>query len=303
MEQNLILEAKGITKKYGEHVALNKVDIQVGAGSIFGLLGPNGAGKSTFIRIVNRILMPDEGSIWIKGENLSEKHVLNIGYLPEERRLYKKMKVGEQLMYFAQLRGLSNEEAKRKSKETLKEFDAQDWWNKRVEDLSKGMAQKVQFVATMLHEPDLMILDEPFSGFDPLNADLIKNQILNLKNRGASVILSTHRMESVEELCDNLVLINKSQVILQGKTSDIKQRFREHSFAIKYKGHLQTDNSFDIIELKENTDISNALIKAAPEVSNRDLIQRLSMQVELMEFAEKLPDMNEIFIRSVKDNA
>lgn len=302
MENSLILDARAITKKYGNFTALDKVDIQVPSGIIFGLLGPNGAGKSTFIRIVNRILMPDGGQILIKGEPLSEKHVLNIGYLPEERGLYKKMKVGEQLMYFSTLRGLSPIEAKRKAKEKLNDFGAKDWWDKKVEDLSKGMVQKVQFIATVLHEPDLIILDEPFSGFDPLNADLIKNEILKLRDKGASIILSTHRMESVEELCESIVLINSSKVILQGKTSEIKHRFRNHSFTIKYKGSILADNSFDIIENKETSEISTAIIKAKDGVSNKELIQKLSSQLELMEFSEELPDMNQIFIRSVKEN-
>ncbi|MCK9480294.1 MAG: ATP-binding cassette domain-containing protein [Bacteroidia bacterium] len=301
MANEFVLDARGITKRYGNFTALNKVDIQVPAGTIFGLMGPNGAGKSTFIRIVNRILMPDEGQIFIHNQPLAEKHVLNIGYLPEERGLYKKMKVGEQLLYFAQLRGLRPEEAKRKAKEKLKDFEAKDWWDKKVEDLSKGMQQKVQFVSTILHEPDLIILDEPFSGFDPLNADLIKNEIIKLKNKGASVILSTHRMESVEELCEHIVLINQSKVVLQGKTIEIKQQYREHVFTVNFRGELQANNSFEMLDLQQDESVNIATIKAQSGVSNKELIQQLVAQVELMEFKEQIPSMNQIFIRSVKE--
>lgn len=299
MEQKLVLDAQNICKNYSNHVALNNVNISVPQGSIFGLLGPNGAGKSTFIRIVNRIIYPDSGTILINNEPLSEKHVLALGYLPEERGLYKKMKVGEHLLYFAQLRGLTKSDATQKAKSKLKDFEASDWWNKKVEDLSKGMQQKVQFIATILHEPNLIILDEPFSGFDPLNADLIKNEILKLKASGCSIILSTHRMESVEELCDNIALIHKSQVILRGQTSEVKNRFRNYTFAVTYSGNLQENNLFTILEKNELTGFNSAKIKAQENVSNKELIEALLKQVELMEFREELPDMNQIFIQSV----
>jgi ABC-2 type transport system ATP-binding protein len=230
------LIAKGVTKRYTNHTALDNVDITIPENKIFGLLGPNGAGKTTFIRIINQIINADSGSISIFGEPLSDKHIGTIGYLPEERGLYKKLKVGEQLVYFAQLKGLSRKVATDKSKQWLKKFEITDWWNKKVEDLSKGMAQKVQFISTVMHEPRLIILDEPFSGFDPVNAQLITKEILELKEKGCTVIFSTHRMETVEDLCDHIALIHKSKAILEGSKKQVKETYRSNTFVVDHKG-------------------------------------------------------------------
>jgi ABC-2 type transport system ATP-binding protein len=235
---SIILEAQNVVKRYAGHTALSGVSIQVPQGSIFGLLGPNGAGKTSLIRIINQITGPDEGQIILDGERLQPKHIEVIGYLPEERGLYKKMKVGEQLLYLAQLKGMPKAEAVEKLKAWFIKFDIKGWWDKNVEDLSKGMQQKTQFIATIVHEPKLVILDEPFSGFDPINANLLKDEILALKEKGTTIIFSTHRMESVEELCDNIALINKSKVVLSGEKKEVKNRFRDNTFNLEYSGAL-----------------------------------------------------------------
>ena len=229
-----VFEAKNVAKLYSGHVALSDVSISVKKGSIFGLLGPNGAGKTSLIRIINQITHPDSGELFFNGKPLDEKHLGRIGYLPEERGLYKKMKVGEQLLYLAQLKGMPKKEALQKLKFWFERFEIQAWWEKKVEELSKGMAQKIQFIVTVLHEPELLILDEPFSGFDPINTNLIKEEILRLRENGTSIIFSTHNMESVEELCDHIALINKSKVILDGEVNEIRSRFKNHEYQIRF---------------------------------------------------------------------
>jgi ABC-2 type transport system ATP-binding protein len=292
-----ILEAHNVVKRYAEHTALNNVSIDVPKGVIFGLLGPNGAGKTSLIRIINQITGPDEGYILLNGERLKESHISKIGYLPEERGLYKKMKVGEQLLYLAQLKGLSKSDAMEKLKVWFTKFDIKSWWSKNVEDLSKGMQQKVQFVATVLHEPELIILDEPFSGFDPINADLIKNEIFELRDKGATIIFSTHRMESVEELCDHIALINKSQKVLDGAKKDIKERFKTHTFQVEYSGELKGLGAD--FELLNNTEIApdyhRANVRISPQSSVNQLVSEIIQQVELRSVGENIPTMNDIF--------
>lgn len=292
-----ILEAHNIVKQYATHRALDDVSLNVPKGSIFGLLGPNGAGKTSLIRIITQITAPDEGYIVLDGERLHSKHIAQIGYLPEERGLYKKMKVGEQLLYLAQLKGLSEREAMDKLKIWFKKFDIKTWWSKSIEDLSKGMQQKIQFVATVLHEPQLIILDEPFSGFDPINADLIKNEILELKEKGSTIIFSTHRMESVEELCDHIALINKSEKVLDGAKSEIKERFKTNTYNIKYSGELlTTSNDFEIINTEKIEDnFSSSTIKLNTGTPVNQLIRQIIDQVELRSFGENIPTMNDIF--------
>jgi ABC-2 type transport system ATP-binding protein len=296
-----ILEAQHVVKRYAEHTALNDVSIQVPQGSIFGLLGPNGAGKTSLIRIINQITAPDEGQIILNGERLQPKHIEDIGYLPEERGLYKKMKVGEQLLYLAQLKGMKKADALEKLKVWFIKFDIKDWWDKNVEDLSKGMQQKTQFIATIVHEPKLIILDEPFSGFDPINANLLKDEILELKQRGTTIIFSTHRMESVEELCDNIALINKSRVVLHGEKKEVKNRFKDNSYSVEYTGNLANENGlFEVVNTHQLEDtIMKAQIKNIQNVPVNQLVSNIISQVELKSFNENIPSFNEIFIKVV----
>ncbi|WMN07892.1 ATP-binding cassette domain-containing protein [Marivirga arenosa] len=298
-----ILTANNLNKTFHENVALHNVDLEIPKQSIFGLLGPNGAGKSTFIRIVNQIINADSGQIQINGENLSPKHVGTIGYLPEERGLYKKMKVGDQLLYLAQLKGLSRRDSVQKIKAWLERFEASDWLDKKIEDLSKGMQQKVQFISTVMHEPELIILDEPFSGFDPINANLIKDEILSLREKGSTIIFSTHRMESVEEMCDYIALINKSEKILDGKKSDIKNDFKSNQFTLIHKGNnISTNEIFNI----ENTSDAGegyhkSILKLVAESNSNQLLQELiNQKVEIVSFQEEIPSINDIFIQLVK---
>jgi ABC-2 type transport system ATP-binding protein len=302
---NILLEAKNIVKKYSEHTALNDVSIQVPKGSIFGLLGPNGAGKTSLIRIINQITGPDSGQILLDGELLQPKHIENIGYLPEERGLYKKMKVGEQLLYLAQLKGMKRNEATEKLKYWFIKFDIKDWWNKTVEDLSKGMQQKTQFIATIVHEPKLIILDEPFSGFDPINANLLKDEILELKQKGSTIIFSTHRMESVEELCDNIALINKSKVVLEGEKKAIKDTFKDHTYLVQHNGELVGDsNLFTTISSKIiDGNLIETIVKKQENISTNQLISNLLEKSEIAGFNEKIPSFNEIFIKVVGEDA
>lgn len=296
-----ILEASNVTKNYAAHKALNDVSISIPKQSIFGLLGPNGAGKTTLIRIINQIIMADEGEIVINGEKLHPKHIQVIGYLPEERGLYKKMKVGEQLMYLAQLKGLSTGEARTRIKHWLEKLGLTEWAGKKVEDLSKGMAQKIQFIATVLHEPELLILDEPFSGFDPVNANLIKDEIFELREKGATVIFSTHRMESVEQLCDDIALINKSEKILDGTKKDIKNSFKAHKYAVAYKGELNgLSTMFDVLESRNADGLNEGVIQAKNAESPNELLKELIQHVEVHSFAEEIPSINDIFIQIVE---
>jgi ABC-2 type transport system ATP-binding protein len=299
-----LLETQHIVKQYAQHRALDDVSISVPKGSIFGLLGPNGAGKTSLIRIINQITGPDAGEVFLGGEPLRPDHIKRIGYLPEERGLYKKMKVGEQLLYLAQLKGLTEKEAMQKLKIWFEKFEIKTWWEKNVEDLSKGMQQKIQFVATVMHEPDLIILDEPFSGFDPINANLIKDEILELRNRGMTIIFSTHRMESVEELCDHIALIHQSKKILDGPKNAIKEQFKTHTYRVEYAGTLTDLPAEFIIQKSQPTGdgLTRADIKMPPDAAVNDLIQALLNRVAIRSFGENIPSMNDIFIKAVNSN-
>ena len=279
-----IIEVKHVTKHFGEKVALDDVSIDIPEGKIFGLLGPNGAGKSTLIRIINRITMATSGEIWFNGRPITDDDVSHIGYLPEERGLYRKMKVGDQAMYLAQLRGMSSRDAARELKAWFVRFGIQDWWNKKIEELSKGMAQKVQFITTVVHKPSLMILDEPFSGFDPVNADLIRKEILRLKEEGATVILSTHNMESVEELCDEIALINKARLVITGGTDDIRHRFGE-----------------DNVEIEYTEDFVRKTEVLSREKSAARLTELIEGGIRINAYRELVPRMNDIFIKLVTE--
>lgn len=297
------LTANGVTKRYTQHLALDDVSITIPEKTIFGLLGPNGAGKTTFIRIINQIINADSGDIRIFGERLQEKHIGMIGYLPEERGLYKKLKVGEQLIYLARLKGLSREEATTRSKKWIKKFEITDWWGKKVEDLSKGMAQKVQFISTVMHEPRLVILDEPFSGFDPVNAHLITEEILSLRENGSTIIFSTHRMETVEDLCDHIVLIDKSKKILEGSKKDVKATYRTNSFLVEHRGKfmLANNDEYELLDQKVlEDDFFRSTVRMKQTRSPNELIRDLTQLTEVHSFIEKVPTMGEIFITLVK---
>lgn len=297
-----LLEARDISKSYAAHQALNGVSISIPKQSIFGLLGPNGAGKTTLIRIVNQIIDADHGDIFIKGEKLSEKHIKMIGYLPEERGLYKKMKVGEQLVYLGRLRGLSRKQAIEQGRKWCKKLEIYDWWNKKIEDLSKGMAQKIQFISTVMHEPELIILDEPFSGFDPINANLIKDEILELRDNGSTVIFSTHRMESVEQLCDHIAMINNAKKILDGSKKEIKDSYKSNTFMLEHVGDFELVNDqyhVETLGTSENN-FSHSSVKILNGSSPNDLLKHLIPQTEVHSFAEKIPSINDIFIAKVK---
>jgi ABC-2 type transport system ATP-binding protein len=296
------LTAKNVTKSYTNHLALDNVSLTIPAQTIFGLLGPNGAGKTTFIRIINQIINSDSGEISIFGERLQPKHIGTIGYLPEERGLYKKLKVGEQLVYLARLKGLSRKDAIDKSKAWVKKFDVIDWWNKKVEDLSKGMAQKVQFISTVMHEPRLIILDEPFSGFDPVNAQLITQEILELKEKGCTIIFSTHRMETVEDLCDHIALIDRSKKILEGSKKQVKETYRTNTYWVEHKGVIPTSSpNYELVEQRSVEDnYYKSVVKARSGMSPNALIRDLTELIEVHSFIEKIPTMSEIFIGLVK---
>ncbi len=305
-----LLVAENVSKTFGSFKALNDISVSVPKGSIYGLLGPNGAGKTTFIRIINQITMPDQGKVYLDGAPLEPKHIKDIGYLPEERGLYKSMKVGEQAIYLAQLKGLSKQEAKKRLKYWFDRLEIGDWWNKKIQELSKGMAQKIQFVVTVLHEPKLLIFDEPFSGFDPINANLIKDEILKLREDGATVIFSTHRMESVEEMCDHIALIHKSNKILDGKLIDIKRAHKSNTYEVglMVENHEQVSKA-----LREKFTLSSATFKSIndelqykiqiPEThSPNSLISYLSSLGQVTHFVEVVPSANDIFIQTVKNN-
>lgn len=301
-----ILEVRNVVKKYGDYTALNNVSLTVPKGSIYGLLGPNGAGKTSLIRIINQITIPDEGQIILDGETLQPKHIQHIGYLPEERGLYKSMKVGEQALYLAQLKGLSKKEAKKQLDYWFEKLEIQGWWNKKIQELSKGMAQKVQFVVTVLHKPKLLIFDEPFSGFDPVNANIIKDEILELKKNGATIIFSTHRMESVEELCDDIALIHKSNKLIEGKLSDVKKEFRTNTFEV---GILTNNVEGLMYDLTQNFTVGQANFKSLNDelkleisignASTNELLSKLTQRGVVTHFVEKIPTANDIFIKTV----
>ena len=297
-----MLSIRHIEKQYAGHKALTDVSLEVESGQIFGLLGPNGAGKTTLIRIINQIISADEGEITLFGERLEPRHIGAIGYLPEERGLYKKLKVGEQLTYFAQLKGLSRKEAVERSKAWIRKFEITDWWNKKVEDLSKGMAQKVQFISTVMHEPKLIILDEPFSGLDPVNANLIKDEIYSLAHKGATIIFSTHRMEQVEEICDHIILVNKGQKILDGTVNGIKQKFKKNHFQlwIDEETPVPADvvpEAFEII----TRDAGGWLVKINEGYKPNDVLEFfIRGDYSVLSFTEQLPSLNDIFIHLVE---
>ena len=308
METHPVLCAKDISKNFENHRALYRLSLEIPRQSIFGLLGPNGAGKTTFIRIVNQILAPDEGYIEINGEKLREEHIYRIGYLPEERGLYKKMKVGEQAVYLARLKGLSRDEAVKRLKHWFEKFDIMPWWNKKVEELSKGMAQKVQFITTVLHEPELLILDEPFSGFDPINTELIKKEILQLRDKGATIIFSTHNMESVEEICDRIALINQGQKILEGPVREIKKQYADRTYILKLSGEtfdtdLLLEDQFKVLDLTREGDQNIVRVKLAGEAGINDLLTLLLPHYTINGLEESIPGMREIFIRTVGNQA
>ncbi|WP_396178326.1 ABC transporter ATP-binding protein [Flavobacterium sp.] len=301
-----ILEVNKVVKQYGDYTALNEVSITVPKGSIYGLLGPNGAGKTSLIRIINQITLPDSGTILLDGEKLQPKHTGNIGYLPEERGLYKSMKVGEQCLYLAQMKGLSKAEAKKQLEYWFDKLDIKGWWNKKIEELSKGMAQKIQFVVTVLHQPKLLIFDEPFSGFDPVNANLIKDEILELREKGATIIFSTHRMESVEELCDHIALIHKSNKLIEGKLNEVKRTYRSNTFEVGILTSNVEGLMFDLTQqftvspasFKSLNDELKLLIHLGNSTSN-ELLHVLTQRGQVTHFVEKIPSVNDIFIQTV----
>ena len=295
-----LLEVNKVVKQYSSHLALDSVSLNVPKGTVYGLLGPNGAGKTTLIRIINCITAPDSGEIMLNGKKLSPADVRNIGYLPEERGLYKKMKVGEQAMYLARLKGMSKQDATTALKYWFEKFEIQEWWNKKVEELSKGMAQKVQFITTILHDPELLIFDEPFSGFDPVNTDLLKKEILALRDKGATIIFSTHNMESVEELCENISLINKSRIVLQGNVAEIRASYATESMLIQSSQPLSSTNC-DIISQTQKNGLFEIILKKRIRISNNELLQELMPQAEISLFEQLLPTMNDIFISTVTE--
>lgn len=296
-----ILEVKHVSKYYANHQALKNVSITVPEGSIYGLLGPNGAGKTSLIRIITQITGADEGEVLFEGKPIKPDDIYRIGYLPEERGLYKKMEVGEQLLYFAQLKGLSRHEAMQRLKIWIEKFEIKSWWKKKVEELSKGMQQKIQFIATVLHEPRLIILDEPFSGFDPVNANIITEEILNLKDHGCSIIFSTHRMESVEQLCDHIALINRSEKILEGSVKEVRDQFKTNTYEMEYIGNgLQLGPDINVTEVKIYDEHHKlVVIRSHDYVAPNVILSKALGQVEIHSFSEKMPDMHDIFIRLV----
>jgi ABC-2 type transport system ATP-binding protein len=304
-----LLETQGVSKFYGKFTALNKVSISVPKGAIFGLLGPNGAGKTTLIRIINQITMPDEGKVWLDGAKLRPEHIRDIGYLPEERGLYKSMKVGEQALYLAQLKGLSKAEAKSRLMHWFKKFGIEDWWGKKIQELSKGQAQKIQFIVTVLHRPKLLIFDEPFSGFDPINANQIKDEILQLREEGATVIFSTHRMESVEELCDHIALIHKSNKVLDGPLLEVKRQYKSNSFEVG----LLTDQAEEVLgqiehrfqvlpaDFKSLNDDLKLIVKSTEGSSPNEVLSFLTSMAQVNHFVEVIPTANDIFIETIEN--
>ncbi len=300
----IIFSAKNVTKRYANHTALSNVSIDIPRQSIFGLLGPNGAGKTSFIRIINQITGPDEGELFFNNQKLNPKHIEQIGYLPEERGLYKKMKVGEQALYLAQLKGVKKHDALRKLKILFEKFEIEGWWNRKVEELSKGMQQKIQFIVTIIHEPDLLIFDEPFSGFDPINVNLLKEEILELQRSGSTIIFSTHNMASVEELCDNIALINNSHKILDGTVKEIKNRYKTNTYAITHEGmdapiHTFLPGGAELISHEAYENGHRSVIKLMNNSNPNELLGTLLPHVTITGMQEIIPTMNEIFIETV----
>lgn len=302
-----ILKVNNVVKQYGDYTALNSVSLEVPKGSIYGLLGPNGAGKTSLIRIINQITMPDSGEVFLDGEKLNPEHIAHIGYMPEERGLYKTMKVGEQALYLAQLKGLSKQEAKKQLDYWFEKLEIKGWWNKKIQELSKGMAQKIQFVVTVLHQPKLLIFDEPFSGFDPVNANLIKDEILELRDKGATVIFSTHRMESVEEMCDHIALIHKSNKLIEGKLHDVKKQYRTNTFDVgiapynfqQLLADISTKFKTEQADFKTLDDELKLTVTLPQGGTPRELMQYLLQHGDVTYFVEKIPSVNDIFIQTV----
>jgi ABC-2 type transport system ATP-binding protein len=302
-----IFQANNIVKEYTGHLALNSVSILVKEASIFGLLGPNGAGKTTLIRIINQITAPDSGELFFQGRPMKSDDISQIGYLPEERGLYKKMKVGEQALYLAQLKGMSKHDALKNLKYWFEKFEIQAWWGKKVQELSKGMAQKVQFITTVIHQPKLLIFDEPFSGFDPINTNLIKNEILELKKNGTSIIFSTHDMPSVEEICDHIALINQSRKILDGPIDQVREKFKTNTFEIEFRGETtdlqqQLGSQFKLLGLEESALFKQMKVQFLNSHSNNEILKILMNQFEIVSFREIIPSMNDVFIHVVEEN-
>lgn len=303
-----MLTCENIVKRYGAFTALNGVSMEVPAGKVFGLLGPNGAGKTSLIRIITRITGPDEGRVLLDGRTMTDADAAHLGYLPEERGLYKKMKVGEQAVYLARLKGMAKAEATKRLQERFEQWEIGDWWNKKVEELSKGMAQKVQFITTVLHNPRILILDEPFSGFDPINAELIRTEILRLRDEGTTIMLSTHSMPSVEELCDHIALIDKASVMLEGNVSEIRKRYGSNTFRIEYKGtRMAFANALgfvgELVETREGDPLSVARVRLAKDASPNALLRQLISGVEVHGVQEEVPRMHDIFIKVVGETA
>lgn len=298
-----MLEVRNVTKRYSAHLALDRVSLRVPKGQIFGLLGPNGAGKTTLIRIINRITVPDSGEVFFDGHLSRPEDVARIGYLPEERGLYKKMKVGDEALYLAQLKGLSAREARTRLQEWFERFDILSWWNRRVEELSKGMQQKLQFIITVVHRPDLLIFDEPFSGFDPVNAELLKQEILTLKEQGHTIIFSTHNMASVEELCDHIALINHAEVVLSGRVRDVREQFKDNRYRVAIQQPAEevspVDALFQVEKQAVEGDVCRLVLQKNPSVRNAELLSALASHYEILSFEEIIPSMHEIFIRTV----
>ncbi len=297
-----MLSIKNIVKQYADYRALDDVSIEVEKGKIFGLLGPNGAGKTSLIRIINQITAPDSGTVFFEGEKLNQKHIEKIGYLPEERGLYKKMQIGEQMLYLAQLKGLSKADATSKIRYWFERMDIKDWFEKKVEDLSKGMQQKVQFIATVLHNPELIILDEPFSGFDPVNAELIKNEIIELNKQGTTIIFSTHRMESVEELCHHIALLNKSKKILDGRVKSIRNEYKSNTFNVEFSGQMPVldTEKFKLIDTQQLDDLTAIKVKITDPFTANDFLKSVINDINIHKIEEIIPSMNDIFIEKVK---
>ena len=298
MNNNILLSVENVVKKYGDYTALNNASISVPESSIYGLLGPNGAGKTTLMRIINQITAPDSGIVLFEGKKLNKEHIKKIGYLPEERGLYKKMKVGEQALYLAQLKGMSYSEAVKKLRIWFEKLNITSWWNKKVEELSKGMAQKIQFVVTVIHQPRLLIFDEPFSGFDPINASIIRDEIIKLRNNGTTIIFSTHRMESVEEICDHIALINNSKTILEGPIAKIKDEFKDDTYELIIDSNNLIDSEkFDVISSDQN----KFKIKINSKDENREFLSLINKNHNIISFKKNLASIEDIFIKSVSN--
>lgn len=293
-----LLEVENVVKQYAGHRALDGVSLEVQENTVYGLLGPNGAGKTTLIRIINCITAPDSGEVRLNGKHLTPKDVESIGYLPEERGLYKKMKIGEQALYLAQLKGMTKSDALKALKYWFEKFEIESWWDKKVEELSKGMAQKVQFITTILHKPSLLIFDEPFSGFDPVNADLMKREILSLRDNGATIIFSTHNMETVEDLCENISLVNQSRIVLQGNVAEIRASHATNTFVVRSANSFD-ENGFELLSQTTKNNIVESIIKKQHAETNSSLLSLLIQQTEILSFEELLPSMNDIFIKTV----